>query len=103
MNKQIYDYVLVLIACIILCRSGSDASPSRSQTALCPPPEVPLPLSALPVTDGATRMMYHYIALGPRGVQDRMYYRNIDDTEAEHLPEDIVAHLRERERTQRWQ
>ena len=79
-----------------MCRSGSDASPSRSQTALCPPPEVPLPLSALPVTDGATRMMYHYIALGPRGVQDRMYYRNINDTEAEHLPEDIVAHLRER-------
>ena len=51
--------------------------------------------SALPETDGATRMMYHYIALGPRGVQDRMYYRNINDTEAEHLPEDIVAHLRE--------
>ena len=52
--------------------------------------------SALPETDGATRMLYHYIALGPRGVQDRMYYRDINDTEAEHLPEDIVAHLRER-------
>ena len=52
--------------------------------------------SALPETDGAARSLYHYIALGPGGVQDRQFYRDINDTEAEHLPEDIVAHLRER-------
>ena len=40
MNKQIYDYVLVLIACIILCRSGSDAEGPQH---LLPLPDVVLP------------------------------------------------------------
>ena len=52
--------------------------------------------SALPETDGAARSLYHYIALGPGGVQDRQFYRDINDTEGEHLPEDIIAHVEER-------
>ena len=45
--------------------------------------------SAVPKTDGKMRAVYHYVALGDKGVQEAAFYREVLDTDKDL--EDIAA------------
>ena len=45
--------------------------------------------SAVPKTDGKMRAVYHYVAVGDKGVQEAAFYRDVMDTDKDL--EDIAA------------